>query len=751
MAEIDLGRVKRNVGKMLDQGAPDEEIEAYVREEGSTPEAVKAFKVKTPDVGTDIAKGASYGFNEGVDATLNMVAAPVRGAINMGSRALGYGDVVPELQLARRANVAGPAETQPGRVAQAVGEVAGSSVLPSAGLATAGRVAGAAAPSILSQYATRPAAALGLDAAGAVGGGLGVAVARENELGPTAEFGLGLLGGFVAPNAANLAARTGAGIYSGQALARQAVRRAMDPNQAAIETVADRGVNAGVDWSAMRGRVLADADNNPLLSPALRARNITEENLADIVGRSLRGESPATIAQDYGMSPGTVTRYANLYREHNPTPMNPIDLSKEMVGEGASTPVARLGRAAYSLAGDEAGEAAQRLMGRQETQSGRVTNIVQRSVAGGDFEATRAAGLQNLRTEADRDYRAFYQEPELAINQLEDLMQDPLFRQANINAQQQARIDAIRRNQQAARSGGTPEPVPEVDPNNQVFSPQMLDLIQRQLRISSEGFTDPNNARRARNLREVFLDRIEDHYPTFRGIRRNYARMQGEFGEEGALEAGAAMTTRLGAPAREALREFDTMTPAQQELFRLGFARSLMDKAANPQVGGAVANQFNTPAVRDIVTRLYAGDANLQRQGRRLLRDLRRETTTTKTKNDVMAGARTAELGSDMGRMMEDAKTAADALTGRPWKLLENLSTRLTTQIGRRGAAEVMRILTETDPAELLPVLNRLARAAQTTQERQAYVTAMRQYARVGHRPAAEIGASTPANEERRQ
>jgi hypothetical protein len=279
----------------------------------------------------------------------------------------------------------------------------------------------------------------------------------------------------------------------------------------------------------------------------------------------------------------------------------------------------------------------------------------------------------------------------------------------------------------------------------------MLDLIQRQLRISSQGMTDPNNAVRARNLREVFLDRIEDHYPTFRGIRRNYARMQGEFGEEGALEAGAAMTTRLGAPAREALREFDAMTPAQQELFRLGFARSVMDKAANPQVGGAVANQFNTPAVRDIVTRLYSGDANLQRQGRRLLRDLRRETTTTKTKNDVMAGARTAELGSDMGRMMEDAKTAADALTGRPWKLLENLSTRLTTQIGRRGAAEVMRILTETDPAELLPVLNRLARAAQTTQERQAYVAAMRQYARVGHRPAAEIGASTPANEERRQ
>jgi len=170
------------------------------------------------------------------------------------------------------------------------------------------------------------------------------------------------------------------------------------------------------------------------------------------------------------------------------------------------------------------------------------------------------------------------------------------------------------------------------------------------------------------------------------------------------------------------------MTPAQQELYRLGFARSLMDKAANPQVGGAVANQFNTPAVREIVEALYpAADRQLHNQGQRLLRDLRRETITTSTKNDVMSGARSAELGSDMGRMMEGAQAAADVATGRWGKLLENLSTRLTTQLGRRGATEVLNVLTETDPAQLLPTLNRLARAATTTRERQAYVTTIRE------------------------
>src|SRR5262245_27864538 len=134
MAEIDLGRIKRNVGRMVDQGAPDDEIEAYVREEGATPDAVRAFKPVARDVIADAAKGLGYGFNEGLDATLNMIGAPVRAPVNFVTRQLGYGDVIPELELARRANVAGPAETTTGRVAQAVGEVAGASAIPSGGM-----------------------------------------------------------------------------------------------------------------------------------------------------------------------------------------------------------------------------------------------------------------------------------------------------------------------------------------------------------------------------------------------------------------------------------------------------------------------------------------------------------------------------------------------------------------------------------------------------------------------------------------
>ncbi|HJX18967.1 MAG TPA: hypothetical protein VJ437_12360, partial [Acidiferrobacterales bacterium] len=522
--------------------------------------------------------------------------------------------------------------------------------------------------------------------------------------------------------------RTGGGIRDAVRYGNRAIRNAMNPEQAAIENVADRMVAAGLDPAAARGAV------SPAASANLHRRGFADEQIATIISRGLRNEPAAQIAADFGISPATVTRYVNAYREANPTPLNIIDIAKETVGEGGAAPLTRLGRATYSLAGDESGEAAQRLIGRQELQPGRVSNIIQRSVAGGDFEATRAAGLQRLRNEADTAYRQFYQEPHLAIDNFADLMEDPLFRRANILAQRQARVDTIRRNQDAVRAGRQPEPVPGVDPDVQVFSPQHLDLIQRQLRIAGEGaVSNPNAARHAQNLRQVFLDRIEDFYPTFRGIRRNYATGMGEFGEEGALEAGAALTTRLGAPSREALREFATMTPAQQELFRLGFARRLMDMAADPQIGGAVANKFNTTAVRELVERLYpAADRQLAQRGQRLLRDLRREAITTRTKNDVTVGARTAELQSDMGRLMEGAQTAADVATGRWGKLLDNLSTRLSTQIGRRGSREVLRILTETDPAEVLQIMNRLARAAQTTQERQAYVTAIRELRAMG-------------------
>jgi hypothetical protein len=688
------------------------------------------------------------------------------------------------------------------------------SVLPGSGAPVAQQAAAlrsALAPTAAAPSGFLPTALESAKAGGIAGLATGAAQGEGgtlNRAGAAAEGAA--FGAALGPAISNVAVPAATRLYgAGKSALRhgnRAVRSYSNPEQVAIGNVADRMVATGLDPAAARAAV------SPPPSPQLAGRNtpagrpFNEADMADIISRQMAGESAASVGQSYGISGGAARRYLALYRDQNPTPMNIIDIAKDIQGEGRSGPLGRLGRAAHGLAGDESADAAQALLSRQETQPGRVSGIARQAVGGRDYEATLQAGRQQLRQEADQAYRGFYQEPDLATGELGDLMEDQVFRQAVTNARDQARADAIARNQEAARAGRPLEPVPysaKNDPQlvplqreleetqdalraarrrrqdansaderraaleesrqhedaitaiqremkeisetpDEVFSPQMLDYIQRQLRITAEGrVSNPTAAQHAGNLRQVFLDRIEQHYQTFRGIRRQYAERMGEFGEEGALQSGREMTRRLGERADVALREFDAMTPAQQDLFRLGFARQIMDDAANTQVGGAVANKFRKGAVDEIVRRIWSGNANLDAQGESLLRNLRREAITTKTKNDVLSGSRTAEYEGDMGRMMEGAQAAANLATGRFGKLLGDLSTRLTTQLGRRGATETMRILTETDPARLLPLLNRLEQAARNTSQRQQLVHQLREIRATGQPGvAAQLGIS---------
>jgi hypothetical protein len=47
MQQNDLSRVKRNIGKMIDQSAPEADIDAYLQEEGVTAEQLRAYKAPT--------------------------------------------------------------------------------------------------------------------------------------------------------------------------------------------------------------------------------------------------------------------------------------------------------------------------------------------------------------------------------------------------------------------------------------------------------------------------------------------------------------------------------------------------------------------------------------------------------------------------------------------------------------------------------------------------------------------------------
>src|ERR1041384_4570807 len=77
MSQPDFARIKENIGKMISQGAPESDIDAYVAAEGTTPEALRADGSNTSYVGA-VQKGFSD-VVEGVGKTVKNYIDPETG------------------------------------------------------------------------------------------------------------------------------------------------------------------------------------------------------------------------------------------------------------------------------------------------------------------------------------------------------------------------------------------------------------------------------------------------------------------------------------------------------------------------------------------------------------------------------------------------------------------------------------------------------------------------------------------------
>jgi len=751
MAELDLGRIKRNVGKMVDQGAPETEIDAYISGEGATLDAVREFKPgPSPDVAVDMAKGFGYGANTGIDAMLNVIGSPVRVPINEAARLMGYeGELIPELNLARRANVA-PPETRAGRFSEAVGEVAGGSVLPFGAMNAASRLPGATTNRLLQQFAQRPGRAAAIETTSTAGAGSGVGLARDQELGPVAEVGMGLIGGFAAPNALNMGGRFVSGTRDAARYANRQIQRARNPEMAAYQDIADQAVKADFDLQ----RTFQDVAPQP--SAQLQGRMtpagtpFSADDMADIVSRSMGGEPVATIARDYGLNPATVRNYVRTWQDANPTPRNIIDIAKEDLGSGGAMPLSNQARADMAIADDPI--AAERLIGRQREQPGRTSGIIEQSgVQGRNFDDE----VQRLSTIARQEEQAAYN---LARQNAQPVNVLPVIRRwrarrpqegGEINNAINRAVDMFYRGGmvQNGRSGMRYTRAMDVIDDVPTYLERRQELDQMIARSMQDGRATPLT----RELTQFRTDLNNAARRNNTLLRDADARFSENRTTERILDRGTEIGRRLTPQTRQALRDFRAMTPTQQELMRVGFERKLMDDALNVRQGRAAADQFGTEAFERIVNALYPRprsprgpqrtiEQQVYDRGQSLIRNLRRENITTNTTRDVLSGSRTAPLQDDMAELMEGPRAAANLATGRFGKVLEDLSTRLARQIGQRAARERVRILTETDPAQMLPMLRRLASEAQTSAQRQAYVAAIREFARVGRRPATDIG-----------
>src|SRR5690242_17690228 len=80
----DIARVKTNVAKMVDAGAPESDIDAYIAGEGTTPEALRS----TPVTAGGLAKAAGSGLVRGVTGAIESSVAQVPEAIVHGAGVL---------------------------------------------------------------------------------------------------------------------------------------------------------------------------------------------------------------------------------------------------------------------------------------------------------------------------------------------------------------------------------------------------------------------------------------------------------------------------------------------------------------------------------------------------------------------------------------------------------------------------------------------------------------------------------------
>lgn len=722
------------------------------------------FDKRTAPVSTwkEAVGGFGKGFNEGFDALVNAPGA----LMNLGAEALGYDAPFEPVRAATRFNNEYEPRTSLGRLAKATGEVAGGSALPSLGILGAGtRLAPKAAPTgsaivegfkDLSRAAvSNPRSFAASEAAAITGAGTGVHVAREDEAGPAGEFIGGVLGGLTGPAALSGLSRTAGGVKDAAKYGTRMLKRAQEPQLAADEDVADAIVKSGATVDEIRSELAPSPSNQ------LQGRGFTDADLADIVSRAARGDKPAAIAKDYGLAESTVRGYVQKHEAMTPTPRNIVDVIKDVKGEGASKPISRLGRAAYGIADDA--EASQALMSRQETQGGRVNTIINRAAGGVDYDDQIAAIDDVLTNQARQAYAAaeqnaqpFNLRPAIraardtafksagsireGMERAIDLFFEPVMGQAG-KVQRLGRSISDMKRYQAAREA-------------------LDDMIAK----SFENNKPTRLTRKLTQFRERVNNVVRNANPDMADADDLYS---GAKTTERLLKDGGELTTRLGSKVENALRGFDKFTPDQKEIYRLGFLKRLANMADNARDGGAVANQFQSESVRKIVRKLFGPEpiskklpkdkqveirkrntANKNR-GEQLIKDLRQEATTTRTKNDFLAGSRTAEYSSDMNRMMQGAQAAADLATGRWGSILENLANRLTYQIGESQAKAILGTLIETDPARLLPILNRLARQAKDARSRAAYVTAIREVrAELRRTPGSMVGSLTASQDQ---
>jgi hypothetical protein len=751
------------------------------------------------------------GFNEGIDSLLNLPgqawnayyqhearrANATREAL--GEKPVDYGPPAKPFRIASRFNEPDPwrniandaaegigfnkpfpnaaPETggeQPGgilgRYGRSIGQQAGAAILPMAGMVRAGMIP-----------ATN--VALAQNAASVAGAGVTTQAARDAGFGPIGQTIAGVAGGFGAPVAYNLGARAAGIAKNAGNYAASTVYEARNPQIAANRDTLEALRKAGTTPEELREAVLPPFPRGS----DLQSRGFTREHVADIVGRGLEGENPATIAADYAhlrnaqgqsLSSDTVRSYIQRYREGNPTPMNLMDLTEEASGIGGALPVTRLARSSQIVSRDAL--PAQRLYERQLQQQARTTGIVDRALPnpstaeevndaariaqnraaglidqeypGSAFEATARRLDAQARAQARQNYAQLHGQPDIVADEaLGRILAQPLARRQWEQGRQLAEAEGtpIPTYDEMARTFGirpqgglgldretglpsapTQYPVggqPAIVEPGALVPVRALDYFQRALRMDAQKGGTEGHA--LNSIRQRLLDTLDPAAtpanPTPRALAPGFRSTMGSYraGMEGqeALQSGYALKPELSQASSEALTGFDAMTPPQQELFRMGFARKMQDAIQNRAYGAEPLAQFDSPAAEAVIRRVFPQDV-----ADRMIAGLAGERTTANAM--AMGEAIAAKAGSANTR---DALRVYRTMDPQQQELFQRgFSTKLRSMINAKSEGQdvasqfnnenTRNFIREVVPGQADALIRNLSREAITTRTKNA-------------------------------
>lgn len=599
------------------------------------------------------------GFNTGIDALINLPGTLGNlgaAGVNYGAGLLGYDAPLPDepfkpIPVATNVNADYEPQTTLGQYGQTIGEVGGSAIIPEAGLiATAGRMAPkalqTAAPILQRTAAAGPTKTLKAAVAPTVGSGAGVQAARDADLGPAGELAAGLAGGFALPNIVNIGSRSLGVAQQAKNYAGKQFDRAGNPQLAADQDTVDALLKAGVDPE----RLFQEFAPTP--SASLQARGITNEKLADMIGRAVAKEPLDKIAKDYGISEATLRDYLRQHKAAHPTPRNVTDVVQDITNVGSAQPVLRLGRTAFGIA-DE-GNAAGALTGRQNDQYGRMVNIIRSAAKGRDYDATLAdldetlgAKSRQAYTLAHQNEQPFDLRPNLAahreaarnsageirdsLNKAIDLFFEPVAQPKRISAMEDVRMKEMSERIAKAEAAENPDPQrimqlrrrfdamrddaefnanakPEIVkigkpisdvPRYQAAREALDQMIEASK--NAQGKATPLT-RKLTAFRKSINQTVRDANPYLAAADDQFS---GAMATQELLKRGEQLTTQLGSKTDDFFKDFGKLSPEQREIVRLAFLRKLENQAARPQEGAAVANQFRSNAVKQTIQRLF--------------------------------------------------------------------------------------------------------------------------------------------------